>query len=568
MAKFSQDEIARLLSTVNIVEHISQSVKLVKKGNDFQGLCPFHQEKTPSFTVSDKKQFFYCFGCHKHGNVIDYVMTHQQLTFPEALTYLAELHNITLEQTHKDSPEKSDEKKKTLHLNKLALDYYRHQLTSNTVALKYLKDRGITDATIKLFNIGYATDQWQGLLNHTKEKNKKTLDSCGLFANKNDRTYDRMRDRIIFPIHDLKRQIIGFGGRVISDSQQPKYLNSPDTPVFHKSNVLYGLTQCIEQKNLETLLVVEGYMDVIMLHQYGITCAVASLGTAFTNNHLKQLQRYAQKDIVFCFDGDNAGQRAMQHAIDLILANIDDRHRFKFLMLPDKEDPDSVVINHGSEHFKQLMANAESLESILEKRWSKELDLDLLQDQAQFLKRAQADLKICKESFFKKLLLKSLEQKYSVVQTKTAPAAAPEKKPPPSAKQPVSGWIECLSCLIDKPSEIERFAEELNSIKSALPNALVITLSHLITYAQSDNKALLLESTREHPEIHNWISLALKLSEPQNPVQFIQSYQIYLKKRVLEKRIESLLNVPNMTDDQKSMLKNFIALKHAIKQRS
>lgn len=566
MAKFSHDDISRVLSGVNIVEHISKSVKLTRKSNDYLGLCPFHQEKTPSFTVSDKKQFFYCFGCHKHGNVIDYVMSHQQLNFPEAVSYLAELNHITLDQSQTDNTNSANEKKNTLKINNKAYEFYRQQLSKHPHAQLYLKNRSINDKTIKAFGIGFAPDEWQGLLKYTQEKDKKIIYECGLFAVKNNRTYDRMRNRIIFPIYDLKKQCIGFGGRVISDDQQPKYLNSPDTPVFHKSHVLYGLSQCIDNKDLESLLVVEGYMDVIMLHQHGVTCAVASLGTAFTSSHLKLLQRYAQKDIVFCFDGDNAGQRAMQKAIDIILAHIDDRHRFKFLSLPDKADPDSTVSSKGGDHFKQLIKDAQPLENALEERWRKGLDQSLLQDQAYFLKRAQDDLKSCKDSFFKQLIIKNISIKYPV---KPKPTTIVNKDITHSPKrQPVSGWVECLSCLIEKPTEIKNFIDELETIKTALPESLVVTLTHLHQYSQNSNKAMLLESTRENEDVHSWVASALKLSEPQNPVKFIDSYMIYLKKRVLEKRIDSLMNLPEMNDTQKKMLQKFIALKHAIKKHS
>lgn len=341
----------------DIVDVISESVRLKKTGKSYKGLCPFHGEKTPSFNVSSEKQFFKCFGCGEAGNVISFIMKYKNLSYIEAIRYLAERANITIEENNETSKIR-DNKEIFYTINKEVGRYFFNNLqNTNNEGKAYFLRRGISEATIRKFGLGYARDGWNNLRDYLKSKgyNENILEKAGLIikSEKNRSYYDRFRNRVMFPVFDYKGRVIAFGGRVLDDSK-PKYLNSPETPVFNKGNNLYGLNYAIKNNNLRTIVIVEGYMDVISLHQYGITNVVASLGTALTVNQARLLKRYADK-IIISYDADLAGQMATLRGLEILRANNFD---VRVLTVPNGKDPDEFIRANGKDAFLKLMDNS------------------------------------------------------------------------------------------------------------------------------------------------------------------------------------------------------------------
>ncbi|MBI6871734.1 DNA primase [Clostridium aciditolerans] len=351
----SEDVIQRVKEENDIVDVISETVKLKRAGRNYSGLCPFHHEKTPSFSVSVDKQIYKCFGCGEAGNVITFVMKTKNLNFPEAVKLLADRVNIDLELDH-DNDNKNNNFEKLYTLNVESARYFFNCLQKDDTAKKYLINRGITEATIRKFGLGYSIDRWDGLIRHLKAKRYTELDmlTAGLvIKSQKGSYYDRFRNRIIFPVFNYKGKVIGFGGRVLDDSK-PKYLNSPETSLFKKGINLYGLNFAIKNNNSRMFIIVEGYMDCISLHQHGITNAVASLGTALTMNQAKLMKRYADK-VIISYDADSAGQMATLRGLEILKkAGLDVR----VLIVPQGKDPDEFIRNNGKEAFLKLIQEA------------------------------------------------------------------------------------------------------------------------------------------------------------------------------------------------------------------
>nr|WP_199066714.1 DNA primase [Chromobacterium sp. ASV5] len=355
-----QDFVDQLLSRVDIVDVVDRYVPLKKAGQNYLACCPFHKEKSPSFTVSPSKQFYHCFGCGAHGSAIGFVMEYQGLGFVDAVTMLAEGIGLRVPNERVANPEasrKAREKKLSLEqMMQLASDYYRRELKSAPTAVAYCKGRGLSGEIAARYGLGYAPDGWQNLENVFPQYQDDKLVEAGLVIHAEDsgRRYDRFRDRLMFPIRNQRGAIIGFGGRVLGKGE-PKYLNSPETPLFEKGRELYGLyeaRQAIRDKN--RVLVVEGYMDVVALAQFGVQYAVATLGTATTGEHVRKLLRHADQ-VYFCFDGDNAGLKAAWRALENSLPQLVDGKALNFLFLPKEHDPDSYVREFGAEAFEQLL---------------------------------------------------------------------------------------------------------------------------------------------------------------------------------------------------------------------
>lgn len=350
----SEDVIQRVKEENDIVDVISETVKLKRAGRNYSGLCPFHHEKTPSFSVSVDKQIYKCFGCGEAGNVITFVMKTKNLSFPEAVKLLANRVNITIE-TDENNVHK-DTFKQLYKLNVDSARYFFNCLGENANAKQYLLNRGITEKTIRSFGLGYSANSWDGLLRHLKKKGFTELDmlSNGLIIKSQKGSYyDRFRNRIIFPVFDYRGRVIGFGGRVMDDSK-PKYLNSPETALFKKGVNLYGLNFAIKNNRERMLIIVEGYMDCISLHQYGITNAVASLGTALTTNQAKLIKKYADSAII-AYDADSAGQMATMRGLEILKkVGLD----VKVLKVPEGKDPDEYIRNNGKEAFIKLIEEA------------------------------------------------------------------------------------------------------------------------------------------------------------------------------------------------------------------
>ncbi|QWD63720.1 DNA primase [Polynucleobacter sp. MWH-UH2A] len=394
MALIPQSFIADLLNRVDIVDVVGQHVKLKKAGANYQGLCPFHSEKSPSFSVSPTKQFYHCFGCGAHGSAISFLMEYSGLGYVDAIEELARSAGLDVPREERTANDVARQQQ-AMALSEVmssAADWYRQQLKGSTRAVEYLKGRGLTGEIAKRYALGYAPDGWQGLEAvfgpYSNDEIAKTLVEGGLIIQGEQsegapvKRYDRFRDRIMFPIRNPKGQTIGFGGRIL-DQGEPKYLNSPETPLFSKGNTLYGLfeaRQAIRAK--EYVLVCEGYMDVVALAQLGFPNAVATLGTACTANHVRMLLRQTDK-VVFSFDGDAAGQRAAQRALEACLPLMSDDKEIRFLFLPTEHDPDSYVRAYGEAAFEKVIKEAMSLSSFFFKVASEDHELTTPEGRAQ-----------------------------------------------------------------------------------------------------------------------------------------------------------------------------------------
>jgi len=375
-----------LLNRIDVIDIIDKRVQLKKRGANFIACCPFHDEKTPSFTVSPSKQFYHCFGCGASGDAIQFLIEYEGLTFIDSITELANSIGLKVPSEAPQKTEKINENSKLEEVLKIANAFYQKKLRESAKAISYLKSRGLTGEIAKEFEIGFAPEGWQNLKIPFKKYEDEILVKAGLVV-KNDKGkyYDRFRNRIIFPIYSDKGKIIGFGGRVINLEDTPKYYNSPETPLFQKSYELYGLLasrKSIREKGY--VLVVEGYMDVVGLAQKGIKNVVATLGTATTAFHIKKLLRYTE-EIIFCFDGDGAGRTASWRAMNNALISVTDATQLKFLFLPDGHDPDSFVKENSSKDFEILAKNATPLTEYIIKYLTKNNDLVNSEKKVKFL---------------------------------------------------------------------------------------------------------------------------------------------------------------------------------------
>ncbi|MBI4997873.1 MAG: DNA primase [Rhodocyclales bacterium] len=384
--------IQELLARVDIVDVIERFVPLKKGGANYQACCPFHTEKTPSFTVSPSKQFYHCFGCGAHGSALGFLMQYSGLGFIEAVEDLA--HSVGM-QVPKVSERVQSERARKAPLTDLMLSaarFYKEQLKASPKAIDYLKGRGLTGEIAARFGLGYAPDEWQGLEKVFPDYKDPALVECGLvIENEQGRRYDRFRDRIMFPILDQRGNVIGFGGRVIGQGE-PKYLNSPETPLFEKGRELYGLVQARQAiRDEDTVIVVEGYMDVVALAQHGVGNAVATLGTATTPNHVHKLMRQASK-VVFCFDGDAAGRKAAWRALEASLEQLSDDKSVGFLFLPTEHDPDSFVRAEGADAYRALVRHPTTLTEFLLRELKAGVDLATAEGRARLVHEAKPHL--------------------------------------------------------------------------------------------------------------------------------------------------------------------------------
>ena len=362
-----------ILTKINIVDLINSRVKLKKAGRDYQACCPFHHEKTPSFTVSDKKQFYHCFGCGAHGNAISFLMEYDKLEFVEAVEELAGF--LGLEIPYEKRPHFNDNGKQVGYQTKRNLyelmqeiaKFYQQQLPLNIPAQSYLQQRGLSPEIIDRFQIGYvpnAMDTVYRQFGKTREEQQKLFDLGMLSRNDRGNVYDKFRNRIIFPIRDRRGRTVAFGGRVLTD-EKPKYLNSPETITYHKGSELYGLFEALQADDSPPkLLVVEGYMDVVALAQFGVNYAVASLGTSTTSEQIQLLFRSTEQ-VICCYDGDRAGRDAAWRALENALPYMEDGRQLKFIFLPDDEDPDSFIRQYGKQGFEEYIEKAQSLSEFL-----------------------------------------------------------------------------------------------------------------------------------------------------------------------------------------------------------
>jgi len=451
-----QNFIDDLISRSDIVEVINARVPLKRKGKEYTACCPFHNEKTPSFTVSENKQFYYCFGCHAKGNVIGFLMDYEHLSYVDAIESLAADQHLDV--PHEDngrSNQQKQDKQPLYDILKQASELFQQQLKTSERAVDYLKQRGLSGEIARQFKIGYAPDGWDFLISHLGKStdNLSSLSKTGLIVNKdNNKTYDRFRDRIIFPITDQRGRIIGFGGRIL-DQGEPKYLNSPENAVFHKGFELYGLYETKQAlRKIDRIVVVEGYMDVVALAQHGINYAVASLGTATTTEQIQKTFRTTH-EVIFCYDGDNAGKKAAWRALENTLSVIRDgmvakflflpeKEDPKFLFLPEKEDPDTMVRKEGFDAFEQRIKNATPLSEFLFEHLKSASDINTQEGKAQLASEANKLIQKMHNSLFKDLLIEELSSIVGLSQQlleEKISSNADKKIPPPKKVKAVRG---------------------------------------------------------------------------------------------------------------------------------
>ncbi len=399
-----QQFIDSLLERADIVSVIESRIPLKRAGREYYACCPFHAEKTASFTVTPHKQFFHCFGCGKNGSAIGFLMEFEQLTFPAAVEALARF--IGMEMPKDETP--MDNNKPLYDLLEAVGNYYERNLRQQSRAIEYLIIRGINGDTAAKYGIGYSLDKWGGLLNEFGKDfaGKKNLLDAGLIVEKEPGVfYDRFRNRIMFPIRNMRGLTIGFGGRAIGIEEKPKYMNSPETVLFHKGSELYGFYEARRYK--DSIFVVEGYMDVAMLSQNGIPNVVATLGTATTQDHIRTLFK-SFIEIVFCFDADKAGLKAAWKALEAALPELDGKHRIKFLFLPDGEDPDSYIRKFGTDRFNTIAKSAVPLSTYLLETLQLRYDVDNIDGRAQMIEEAKSIIEKTRNGIFKQLLIGEL----------------------------------------------------------------------------------------------------------------------------------------------------------------
>jgi DNA primase len=399
-----------LIARADIVEVVGARIQLKKAGREYKACCPFHDEKTPSFTVSPAKGFYHCFGCGVHGTALGFLMEYEHLAFPDAVDALAHVMGIEVPREQNDRPARRHDE-----LYALMGDVQRHfeaQLKDHAPTVGYLKKRGIDGATAKRFGLGYAPAGWSGLLDRfgkSREAIERLLEAGLIIRKDNGSHYDRFRDRLMFPIRDSRGRVIGFGGRVMGDDE-PKYLNSPETALFHKGRELYGLYEARQAlRNIERLVVVEGYMDVVGLARHGIDFAVATLGTATTEEHLNRLFRLCD-DVAFCFDGDRAGRAAAWRALETALPQVREGRQIRFVFLPEGEDPDSFVLQHGAPGFEAELERGVTLSEFFIDELSKQSDLESVDGRARLAELARPLLARIPAGVFRELLVGRLAE--------------------------------------------------------------------------------------------------------------------------------------------------------------
>jgi len=423
--------IEELLGRVDIVELIEPRVHLKRTGREYQACCPFHDEKTPSFTVSPQKQFYHCFGCGAHGSAIGFLMNYEGLEFVDAVEELARHAGLKVPREASERPRPAAG---LYEIMESAAAWYQVQLRDSPEAIEYLKNRGLSGEISKEFEIGFAPAGWDNLLKQLggDKQREDLLARAGMLSKGNSGSYDKFRQRIMFPIHDRRGRVIGFGGRALDDDG-PKYLNSPETELFHKGRELYGLYLARKsQAKLDRLIVVEGYMDVVALAQFGFRNSVATLGTATTGDQTELLFRAAD-EVVFCFDGDRAGRKAAWRALQAALPRLRDGRQARFLFLPEGEDPDSMVRKVGAEAFSARLDDAQPLSEFFFDHFTAEIDLSSIDGRARLVEQVRPMIETVPDGVFRDMMFRHLEalaqhrldDRPGAVRPKTEPPARP-----------------------------------------------------------------------------------------------------------------------------------------------
>ena len=518
MSRIPDSFIQDLLARSDIVDIIGSRIELKRAGREYHALCPFHNEKSPSFTVSPNKQFFHCFGCGKHGTVVAFLMEYDRLPFVEAIEELARIAGVEVPREGTSGPSRAV-LEGPLDALAGAERFFREQLRKSQPAIEYLKGRGITGETAKSFGIGFALDSWDALAKFFGDPTHAL--AAGLLKKSGDRVFDVFRNRIMFPIRDTRGRVIAFGGRTLANDPA-KYLNSPETPLFHKGRNLFGLYEARQslKSALPSLIVVEGYMDAVMLAQHGIRNVVATLGTATTRDHLNQMFKSTSR-IVFCFDGDRAGRAAAWRALDQALPEIAEGREFRFMFLPEGLDPDELVQEIGADAFRERVEQATSLADYLLDELKKQANPATLEGRAKFVTLAKPFLGKMREGPLRELITDEVAKLARMSRndfTVPAPKAVAAREPAPASQatltlaKPVR---DALRCLLEQP-ELAAGLSEIEVIEDAGASGLEVLLAvaRFLSEHQRVSAAQLVELWRDRPEAPVISRLAAEVIEP------------------------------------------------------
>ena len=550
--------IEELLGRVDIVEIIERRVPLKRAGREFQARCPFHDEKTPSFTVSPQKQFYHCFGCGAHGSAIGFLMNFEGLEFVDAVEDLA--HHAGLEvprETQRAAPPSAG----LYEILAAASAWYEAQLKKSPEAIEYLKQRGLSGEITKAFGIGFAPAGWDRLINQlgTDDKRLDQLKRTGMLSQGKSGFYDKFRHRIMFPIHDRRGRVIGFGGRALDDDG-PKYLNSPETELFHKGRELYGLYLARKsQAKMERLLVVEGYMDVVALAQYGFDNCVATLGTATTSDQAELLFRAAD-EVIYCFDGDRAGRKAAWRAMEATLPRLRDGRQARFLFLPEGEDPDSMVRTGGAEVFAQQLEQAQPLSGFFFDHFTGAVDMGSIDGRARLVQQARPLLDTIPPGIFQEMMLDRLESlaQHRIGGRDGGPAAG--VKSAAAAGKPAQKRTPmrmALAHLVQNPS-LAAVVHDMDAFEGCDLPGIEIWRELVDFCLKSPNMttAQLLELWRDHPAQSHLNTLAT-WSLPGEASRLVQEYRdavTGLELQWTESRIARLPKIVELAPEQREEL--------------
>ncbi|MCX7156350.1 MAG: DNA primase [Rhodocyclales bacterium] len=499
--------VQELLARIDIVDVVERYVPLRKAGANYSACCPFHSEKTPSFTVSPSKQFYHCFGCGAHGSAIGFLMQHAGIGFIEAVEDLASSAGLQVPHEERNRAERA-KKAPLTEVMARAMMFYREQLKASPKAVEYLKNRGLTGEIAAKFALGYAPDGWQGLQQVFPDYNDPALVECGLvIVNEQGRRYDRFRDRVMFPILDQRGNVIGFGGRVIGEGE-PKYLNSPETPLFEKGRELYGLPQARKAiQEEDTVLVVEGYMDVVGLVQSGVENVVATLGTAATDANVQKLLKQASR-VVFCFDRDSAGDRAAWRAMEVSLGHLADNKTVEILQMPGNQDPDEFIREHGKEAFVLQTRSATRLSEFLLRELVKRANPSTPEGRAMLVHEAKPLLQKMAAPILRVQLTKEIAHRAQVSQAEVEaqcglkPLARSRYAPAQMKQRPMPSSVEykLLQILLHKPEWAANLPLDLIDRERVEGEAL-IAIADAIEHGElpAGGFGLLLEFFRDTP---------------------------------------------------------------------
>ncbi len=571
--RIPQDFIDDLVARADIVEIVGRRVELKKAGREYKACCPFHDEKTPSFTVSPNKGFYHCFGCGAHGTAVGFLMEYDHLGFVDAIEALANAMGVEVPRDESDRPARRyDELFDLMHS---VQKHWQTQLREHSAAVDYLKGRGVDGATAQRFGIGYAPDGWSGLLDRfgkTPESVERLLATGLVIRKDNGSHYDRFRERIMFPIRDSRGRCIAFGGRAMGDGE-PKYLNSPETVLFHKGRELYGLYEARQAlRNIERLVVVEGYMDVVALARHGINFAVATLGTATTPDHLNLLFRLTDR-VDFCFDGDRAGRKAAWRAMETALPLIRDGRQLGFVFLPDGHDQDSWVNEKGTQAFTDLLDQGTTLADYLIEELAGQVDLASVDGRARLAELAKPLVSRVAAPVYRELLLQALADKVGLAPAKLDSMMAPETKPAPhapertvrkSASNGPSVVRRAITLLLNNPGAGEQIAADRLDGVSRPGVDLLVRLIETVHDEPNINTAGLLERFR-HDEEGRHLGKLAATEVPDDPnfdaAAELEQCVVQLETSRRRERIDLLIKkqrVEPLTDEEKAELRGLV----------